>query len=48
MIKDEVSLAIDILLTEIEQAIEKLKNEGSQAFLDGRYQVVKSLLKRAL
>lgn len=47
MEKNEVSTAFDILLLEIEKEIQKLRNEGSNAFQNGSYDAAKNFIEKA-
>lgn len=46
MDRNEVSVASDIVLEEIESAIAALNKEGGQAFQQGKYEVAKELMER--
>jgi restriction system protein len=46
MDQNEVAVAFDIVLEEIEDVIEVLNNEGAQAFQSGKYDIAKDLIDK--
>ena len=48
MDRSEVEAAFDVLLEEIELAIEAIKDEGDQAFRSGQYQAARDLSEKGL
>ncbi len=46
MDQDEVASAFDMVLEEIDRAIEALNQEGKQAFKDSKYEIVAELAKK--
>lgn len=46
MYKDEVAVAFDMVLEEIENAIAALNREGAQAFEGGKYDIARDLMEK--